>query len=154
MTRIIALDPGDSTGWATGRVTDGRMDVTAWGYGAWKDVALRLWRAQESKDPYSHIVYEAWRLRAGHERAFIGSAMPSVQMVGQIKACAWWAPIQVRLTSQEPAIKPVIDKQMHKWLGNPDYLPSSEVEHDRDALRHLYYYAHNTLKLEVTRDQH
>lgn len=147
--RIIALDPGDATGWATGRIRDGKLDVTASGYGPWKEVGLRLWRAQSSPDPFSHIVYEAWRLRPGHERTFIGSDFPSVQMVGQLKAAAWWAPVDVTLHSQEPHIKPVIDKQM-THLGAGDYLPQSEVEHDRDALRHLHYYALNILKLEVT----
>lgn len=150
--RIIALDPGDMTGWATARVNGRCLSVTGSGYGPWKEIGLKLWRAQSSPDPFTHIVYEAWRLRPGHERSFIGSAIPSIQMVGQIKASAWWAPVDVALASQEPNIKPVIDKQMARWRGHPDYLPSSEVEHDRDALRHLYYYTLNTLKLEVPND--
>lgn len=116
--------------------------VTGSGYDPWKDFGLTLWQAQNGETPYDFIIYEAWRLRGQNAKALTGSDLQPVQCVGQIKAAAWWVRTPAQLVSQEPAIKPVIDKQMAA-LGAPSYLPRSQVEHDRDALRHLWHFAVN-----------
>lgn len=143
MYRCVACDPGESTGWATGNIDkDARiLEVTGDGWMPWKEFGLWLWESH-AEEPFDFMIYESWRLRYGVARELNGSDLQPVQCVGQIKAAAWWASDKPVLVSQEPAIKPIIDKQM-KVAGWPDYLPSSEVEHNRDALRHLWYFAVN-----------
>jgi hypothetical protein len=135
--RVLALDPGEATGWAWGTVTDGELEVGGWGFDPWKTVAMHLATKQVlgNAREYDVLVYEAWRLRATAAKQLIGSDMQSSQMVGCIKLCGWLS--GARIVSQEPAIKPVADKMM----GGPEtYLPRSTVDHDRDALRHLHYF--------------
>lgn len=134
--KVIAFDPGTSTGWATGYVLDGQPVVTDYGYGPWKDVALRYMKTM--RDPEKAIpvvVYESFRLRKNEALKLAGSDFPVCQMIGIIKAEAWMAGSQ--LVTQEPSDKPIIDRMMG---GVKAYLPVSDVEHDRDALRHLWYY--------------
>jgi hypothetical protein len=91
-------------------------------------------------------VYESWRLRAANAMALVGSDLPSSQCVGAIKMAAWHS--NTFICTSEPSNKPVIDS----FMGGTDYLPArDQVEHYRDALRHLYWYA--AFKEKVPRDK-
>lgn len=137
--KILALDPGEATGWAWGTLDDeGLLQVGGSGWDPWKTVVMHLAQKQvlAATREYDVLVYEAWRLRGSVAKSLVGSDMQSSQAVGCIKLCGWLS--GARIVSQEPSIKPVIDKIM----GGPDaYLPSSPVDHNKDALRHLYYFA-------------
>lgn len=134
--RVFACDPGEQTGYATGEIEDGVLTLRSWGYAHWKDVAVRLHQRQMSDDPYDVIVYEAWRLRAANAKQLTGSDLQPVQAIGALKLSAWLSGAQI--ISQEPAIKPIVDKQM----GGKAYLPGRDgAEHHRDAVRHLVHAA-------------
>lgn len=142
--KVIAFDPGTSTGWATGYILDGQPVVTASGYGPWKDVALRYTKTMRNPTTcIPVVVYESFRLRKNEALKLAGSDFPVVQMIGIIKNEAWNAPKMVTLVTQEPSDKPTIDQMMG---GTKNYLPppasenGKSVEHERDALRHLWYY--------------
>lgn len=141
--RIIAIDPGVTTGWAVGSVSGDpeALEVEAYGYDPWTEFVIRLDDAMQDHDRrFDVIVFETWRLYKAEAMTQVGSDMPSSQCVG----CIWFAYERakraghaVKLLDQPAAIKKVIDARM----GGADlYLPKSDVEHDRDALRHLWYW--------------
>ena len=131
---ILAIDPGIETGYAVGRINGkGKLDVLKHGWMPWKEFVVSL---HNSTVDYDTFVYESWRLRAKEARSLIGSDLQSSQCIGAIKLVAWTRGI--RLVTQEPSDKPTANK----WIAAAGIdLPRSEVDHNRDALRHLYYYA-------------
>jgi hypothetical protein len=153
MSRIIAIDPGEMTGWAIGRIQDTLIErgipgaevpvkelvLEQFGYDPWKVFVMNLANVQEGEDPFGTIVYESWRLRPQNAKQLVGSDFPSSQCIGAIKLAGWRSGAQ--LVTSEPSNKPVIDRQMG---GAEIYLPKRDtVEHYRDAVRHLYWYAVN-----------
>lgn len=142
--RIISLDPGVSTGWAIGHVKDGEVVVEKHGWDPWRAFALRFYDRMMNfeKEGFDVIVMEDWRLTKRGAATLLGSDLPSSQCLGAIRLSydlARRAGHAVRLVTQAPAHKYVVDS----WMGGTEYLPSSDVEHNRDAIRHLYYYALN-----------
>lgn len=135
--RVIAFDPGEMTGWAIGTLyPEERLVIDSFGFDPWKKAAMDYMRVMEGDNPFDVVVYESWRLRRGKEKELIGSDMQSSQCIGIIKYGAWKAHAQ--LVTSEPAYKPVIDAMM----GGTLYLPNRDrVEHYRDAVRHLCWYA-------------
>jgi hypothetical protein len=149
---IIAFDPGEMTGYATGTVEDGVLRTTSYGYDPWKVVLLRFMRHMLDKAPrYDHVVYESWRLRPDKAREVIGSDMQSSQFIGGMKATVWWCQTAlakaIQLHTNEPGNKPSIDGWMAA-AGNPNYLPKADKDHPKDAVRHLYYHAVYRLKVK------
>ncbi len=145
--RVIAIDPGEQTGWAIGTVLvrpDGRkmLTIDQYGYDDWKTFALTLDGVQKGDNPFDVIVYEDWRLRSDKAKAKIGSAFPEIQCIGAMKLSAWTS--GAKLVTSTPYHKNVIDAQME----GTDYLPKRDrVEHYRDAVRHLCWYAVNTVDI-------
>ncbi len=147
MKRIIAFDPGHQTGWARGVIRDNVLTEVAHGWAPWKDLSLAFYRTMTT-DPYDIVVYESWLLRMTAAKELLGSDMQPSQGIGVIRFCCWLAQEAghfVDIVVQSPAQKKVADALMAKYGRT---LPRSEVEHNRDALRHLYLYCY-TNKIEV-----
>ena len=141
-TRVIAFDPGEQTGVAIGTIDANVLEVEHFGWDRWMDAAYRFKRGAEGFD---HCVYESWKLTARGAKNLKGSDMPWSQFIGMMKMVCH--DNDITLSVQEPAEKYVIDARM----GDLDYLPKGEVEHHRDALRHLIKYAvenHNVKSIE------
>lgn len=139
--RIIAIDPGENTGWAIGTVSqDGVLTIDSYGFDPWKKFCMNYMDVMDGGNPFDVVVYESWRLRPANMKELAGSDLPSSQCVGIIKYGAWKHKKQ--LVTSEPSNKPVIDKQM----GGTDYLPGRDnAEHHRDAVRHLCWFYVNKL---------
>lgn len=137
--RAIAIDPGEMTGWVTARIGEGSLTLDKVGHTPWKEFSLTYARAMiDGGDPFQVVIYESWRLRADVAKSMIGSDFTASQCIGVIKLGAWWQ--NAIIVTQEPMHKNVIDRQM----GGTEYLPARDgVEHERDAVRHLAYYAIN-----------
>lgn len=139
--KILAIDPGEMTGWARGIVEDGQVTVEASGYAPWQEFVVTFAeRMLGDEEKYTVVVYESWRLRKSSALDLVGSDLQSSQCIGAIKLACWLAQKDghvVRVRNQEPAIKNVVDSMM----GGTDYLPKSDKMHPKDAVRHLYYYA-------------
>lgn len=134
--RILAIDPGIDTGWAEGTIKDSQVEVTRHGWTPWRAFTRSL--DEKSLGPgleFDVIVYEWWRLTEKGAKVLIGSDMQSSQCIGAIWKVA--DRDKIKLVSQPPAIKNTVDK----WMGGTGYLPKSDVDHNKDAIRHLYYYA-------------
>ena len=141
--RVIALDPGEMTGYAYGDIFDDKLIIRHHGYATWKETGIMLYAQQLGGNPFSVIVYESWRLRLRDE--LYGSDMQPSQCIGQIKAAAHWPPTKAILVVNEPSTKPVADKYMERF---GIALPKSDVEHNRDAIRHLVHYAVSKKKVK------
>jgi hypothetical protein len=161
VSRIIALDPGEQTGWATGYTEeqeDGtHLIVADYGYGPWKSVLMRFMSDQigyVNGPLYGQVVYESWRLRADVMKKLVGSDLQSSQFIGGMKATVWWVQTKMlkpcSLHTNEPGNKPAIDGWMDK-AGKGDYLPHTDKEHPRDAVRHLCFHAVKRLNV---REEH
>ena len=127
------------TGWARGTITDGVVDIEAHGYTPWQDFVIAFYHRMND-DPYDTVVYESWRLRKSSAMELVGSDLQSSQCIGAIKLSCWLAQQSgrvVRVRNQEPAIKNIIDSMK----GGTGYLPKSDKEHNKDAVRHLWYFA-------------
>lgn len=138
---VIAIDPGEMTGWARGYIEDSELVIESNGYTPWTEFVITFAdRMAEDPPPYQTVVYESWRLRKSSAMDLVGSDLQSSQCIGAIKLACWLAQKRghfVRVRNQEPAIKNVIDSMK----GGKDYLPKSDKEHPKDAVRHLWYYA-------------
>lgn len=149
MMKIMAIDPGENTGWATGVIEDGKLEVLSHGYTPWQEFVIQFAeRMLEDKPPYDMVVYESWRLRRSSAMDLVGSDLQSSQCIGGIKLAVWLANKNghhVRIRNQEPAIKNVIDSMK----GGKDYLPKSDKEHPRDAVRHMWYYGVTSGGVEI-----
>ncbi len=146
--RIIALDPGHQTGWARGVIRDNVLTDVVHGWSPWKDLSLALHKTMTGESPYDIVIYETWLLRASSAKELLGSDMQSSQGIGCIRMCCWLAQLNghhVQIETQSPAQKKVADALLAKHGVT---LPRSEVEHNRDALRHLYLYCYLN-KIEV-----
>jgi hypothetical protein len=152
--RVLALDPGERVGWATGWIEDGvrllgddgvetvvadtkLLRVDNHGISFLKDMALKVFEV--AKD-YDVIVYETWRLRPNKAKAFIGSDFPSVQFIGMVRLAAWVS--GTKLVSQGPSVKHTAEKYARAHLPDVaarlDKMPKAHDDgHDGDALLHL-----------------
>lgn len=149
MIRIIALDPGHQTGWARGVIEEGRLKDVVHGWSDWRSLSLALHKTMTGPEPYDIVVFEDWRLRASSAREMLGSDMQSSQGIGAIRLCCWLAMANghpVIIEVQQPSHKAPANALIERYGLK---LPKSEVEHNRDALRHLWYYC-LTNNIEVT----
>lgn len=152
MTRVLAIDPGERVGWATGVIAweDGvgavssdppLLHVQNHGISHLKEFALKLHKVAGN---YDRIVYETWRLRPQMARKFIGSEFPTVQLIGMIRLCAWANGVPVY--AQGPDTKATATRTLAAG-HHPDIaeriakLPKVHDEaHDGDALLHLWFH--------------
>lgn len=132
--KVIAIDPGERTGWARATVVDGVIGEPVHGVSALQDFALKL--GQVISD-YDVVIYETWRLYPHMARKMIGNDMQPSQLVGIIRYLGWTNP-GVKLVSQGANIKDYADKTMPEpWQ---ERMAVASEEHDQDALRHLWYW--------------
>lgn len=135
--KIMAIDPGVSTGWAIGVVdTEAKtcyLDKHGWT--PWQEFVLTFHHRMVGDDPFPTVIYESWLLRKNKALTLAGSDMPSSQCIGAIRLSCWLA--GAMMVVQHPDHK----TPANAWIKAKGlYLPESDVEHNRDAIRHLYYY--------------
>jgi hypothetical protein len=129
--RILAIDPGHTTGVATG-LWDSGLDFKLWNAFQlpWE---MRFTLAHEI-DLADLIVIESFRLYKHKAQDQINSDFPSVQVIGAVEAFAW------RLSKLEKIVK-----QPSSCIQNVKILSEHEeftrgLIHAQDAYRHLRYY--------------
>jgi hypothetical protein len=159
--KILAIDPGERVGWATGEILwlgpDGKhygeyaklpqefdnelkrdLVVRQHGITALKPFALKL---DEVFADYDVIVYERFVLASGKAKELAGSDMQTSQLIGMIRLNGWRHP-QVKLVAQWPANMATAEKSAPPWLREIlDGLPKAHDDsHDGSALLHLWYW--------------
>lgn len=155
--KVLAIDPGERVGWAHGVIqqpgdtwaegggpvqtrTEPALMVTGHGIATLKDMALKL---HEVAGNYDVIVFEEYRISSNPQKlkAHVGSDVPTLQLVGMIRLCAWLNP-QAKLVTQYPKNKATAERSMPAWLREKIAgLPARHDDaHDGDALLHLWFY--------------
>jgi hypothetical protein len=131
--RILCLDPGLTTGWATFR--DGNLEE----YGQWDTpeaytladtiYALHVARFLDL------IVFESYAVRGNKFKEHVGSEVMTIQLIGAIKVAAH--EYGIPFFSQTPAMAKgfCTDTKLREWG-----LYQSVGPHARDAIRHGCHY--------------
>lgn len=150
--RVIALDPGERTGWASALVSENRISELQHGVLPQKEMAFQLaeWQAvgpigkddyppEASERAFDVIVWETWRPRpkAGSMAWIQGDALLSAQHVGQIRFIGWLS--GAKLVGHGPEKKTVALASMTGVLRAR--MEDCPEQHDADALLHLWLYA-------------
>lgn len=157
--KVLWIDPGEKVGWAHAAVKNAvwvgtpapeggvkisdkpaELKVTGHGISHLKDFALKL---HEVAGDYDLIGYERYRISGAHVRRHVGSDVPTLQLIGMIRLCAWVG--GVKIVEQDPGKMATADKVIP--VNFPDIqrrldeLPKTHDEaHDGSALRHLAYW--------------
>ncbi len=143
MIRVLAIDPGERCGWATGTIADAGLEVQDHGISFLKDMALAVHRAVVLEDRYDVVIYETFRLTHKGARVSVGSDLQTSQVIGMIRLSAWLNP-RVQLVPQTPGDKTTARLSLRNpggedILARLDKLPKSHDDgHDGDALLHLW----------------
>lgn len=132
--KVLAIDPGESVGWAWGHLDADSFRIAEQGVHQLKDFAVKL---GTSIADYDTVVYESWRLYPGMAKRMVGNDMQPSQLVGIIRYLGWINP-HVKMVTQGAAIKTTALKTM------PDEVSArferSTQQHDKDAVMHLWHY--------------
>jgi len=165
--RVLAVDPGERVGWATGVIWPERKNqgtghhyddtlpppgplpqliVRDHGIAFLKDMALAIHQAVVVEDKYDVVIYETWVLTPKGAKVSVGSDMQSSQFIGMVRQSCWLNP-RVRLVPQGPSAMASANKSVRAHPSGDDIqcrltkLPRSHDEsHDGSALRHMWTY--------------
>jgi len=137
--KILALDPGETTGWATylgGTITVSQQVTKNIGQSFnWLDAKLKAIDSYETSRKYSMIRCEDYKVYSWKSEDHSWASLHTPQLIGAIKVAAHinHTPISFMLAQQ--AKKWWTDEKLDVFGLNPKGL-----RHGRDALRHLLYY--------------
>ena len=115
MLRVLALDPGGTTGWcflAEGEMAGGSFIL-------WEGIAKLIKRYNPNV-----ILYETFILRAGAAKRLIGNSFPAAQVIGVIRYLS--AEYNIPCYSQSPSMRTGIVLKPLKEFDR----------HARDAAKH------------------
>lgn len=131
--KILAIDPGKTTGWASIEVDEGKITLGI--FGVTRDTTL-VEIIDEIKAT-DIVIYEAWLTRPKHlERgAFDWDPMITPQVIGSLLAHCKTLEKEV-VEKQQPSVKPV-----GYALAGMKYVKGKQGTHWQDALAHAVFYA-------------
>ena len=133
---VIALDPGNSTGWVF-READGSISGGTCG-----ENHTHVWKLLESYHPET-IVYETFQMYPGKAQKLVWNTFYPCEVIGVIKLYAMLHP-EVSLVGLQPSVKKFSlgNNELDLWKTVNTY-GQSATEHMRDAVRLLRYYERN-----------
>lgn len=132
---VIALDPGNSTGWVF-READGSLSGGTCG-----EDHVAVWKLLEEYRPQV-VVYETFQMYPGKAQKLIWSTFYPCEVIGVIKL---WATVNgAQLVGLQPSVKKFAlgTTELELWKTVNRY-GAPATEHLRDAVRLLRYYERN-----------
>lgn len=124
--KILALDPGVTTGWAVGTI-DKTLEITA---GQDKFSHIEFWN--KINDDYDWIVCESFEYR---NRSRAGLVLYSCELIGVLKLYADQSPVALHMQTAATGKGYYTDEKL-KSLG----VHKKAVPHGMDAVRHLLHW--------------
>jgi len=124
--RILAIDPGETNGWAVLDNTEGTVVTNE--LSGWKDLEMLLDQVKPT-----HIVAEAFRLYPGKAAVMGGSNLQTVRTLGVLQFLAWRREIPYKEQSAADAkfIRLSESARLETCKGSL---------HKADALRHAFLF--------------
>ena len=141
--KLLAIDPGKTTGWAEVEVIDYKIQLGI--FGVTKDTTLvDLLPNIKAADV---VIYEAWLTRPKHLQrgAFDWDPMITPQVIGSLMTLCKTLEKQT-VVKQQPSVKPV----GYAFAGMK-YVQGKQGTHWQDALAHAVYYAVKNLGAQPVR---
>lgn len=131
--RILALDPGNSTGW----VARGMPNYDLLG-GTIIDRHICVWNLMESIKP-EIVVYETFQMYPGKAQKLIWNTFYPCEVIGVIRL--WCQLNEVPIIGLQPSVKKyALSPEEAKLWATIIPMDGEITEHTRDALRLLRYY--------------
>ena len=129
---VIALDPGNSTGWVF-READGSISGGTCG-----ENHEHVWKLLEHYRPTT-IVYETFQMYPGKAQKLIWNTFYPCEVIGVIKL--WCTLNGATLVGLQPSVKKfaLANSELDLWKTVERY-GAPATEHMRDAVRLLRYY--------------
>lgn len=135
---VIALDPGNSTGWVF-READGSLSGGTCG-----EDHQQVWKLLDEYHP-TIVVYETFQMYPGKAQKLIWNTFYPCEVIGVIKL--WCKLNNVQLVGLQPSVKKfaLANSELDLWKTVERY-GAPATEHMRDAVRLLRYYERNYSK--------
>lgn len=128
--RLVVFDPGETTGWAYVDLTECKTPTDV--FVRIRGGAFSLWSgARELIASADAVIYETFLLRGYKARHLVGTDIPTLQVVGVIRAAAEERKLKVFGQAPVDAKRAFPDSLLQRY-GLLDDSP-----HVRDAYRHL-----------------
>ena len=130
--RVLAVDPGNQTGWAVGELDIDVFDVRVSGVmTSWS----KLKEVIEENEPLL-VLFETFRIFPSKARGLVGDELEAVQTIGVLKYLC----LEKKLTllGRQPSLKSVPIIPRDAWVK--ELIRSRKTEHERDSIMHLYSY--------------
>jgi len=140
--RVIALDPGERTGWATASMDKDLLVLHDWGVEKRRQLAIDLAHHQavgvDRHPTFDVITWEAWipRQQNGSMDWIEGDKLLSARHVGHFELIAWLS--GARTKEYGANRKKGFQASMPPQLV--EIQRGSSEQHDKDALMHLWGY--------------
>jgi hypothetical protein len=132
--RVLALDPGETTGWAL--FAEGLLvECGQWDTMNPADLAddvVEVWNLYTGLE---HLVYEEYRIRGNRAKEHVGSEVLTIQHIGAVKVVS--SELGLPLTKQTAGMAKgfATDTKLRRWG-----LWQTGLRHSNDAIRHQVYY--------------
>ena len=160
--RVLAIDPGDRVGWAVadvvpseGESRPGRpplpgpqvLTVVDHGITSLKEFAQQM-DEEVRRGDYDAVIFENFRITPKKAHTFIGSDIPTLQLIGMIRLACWQS--RTKIVEQTPgdktsarlsltSKKPGVAEQAADINQRLAKMPKKHDDaHDGDALLHLW----------------
>lgn len=135
---LLAIDPGDTTGWVTlkyqgGELLDAGMD---------RDFLSTLANLDVYLPRLAAVVVEDYRLFASKAKQQIGSRFEAVQIIGAVRM--WMRLSGARFVLQSPDIKAIAEK-----ISGIKPPSNHALSHSTDAYNHGVYYLRQLHQFET-----
>ena len=132
---VIALDPGNSTGWVF-READGGLSG-----GTCRENHQFVWELLNHYHP-TIVVYETFQMYPGKAQKLIWNTFYPCEVIGIIKL--WCMLNNAQLVGLQPSVKKfaLANSELDLWKTVERY-GAPATEHMRDAVRLLRYYERN-----------
>jgi hypothetical protein len=147
--KIIALDPGEHTGWMmrdhSGKLTGGTVPKYLQSDGS-LDKDMHLIQVIELLDACSPdlVVIERFNLYPGMAKSLSWNSFFPCEVIGAVRL--WCKSNNVKIVEQAPSIKKYAGPFQDDWDDMKRRCAKDVTEHTKDAYQHLRYYERYSLK--------